>query len=316
MGWRAPFPNARATWVKSIAFGVLSAAAATALRWSTTSVLGFGLPFISYFPFLLAASIWGGARGGAIALVLSAAASGWLFFAPGDPARAWATGSFVISGGLVVVAGALLAEAVRVSRDRERRLEMTEAQLRTVASELAHRGRNAITVLMSIVSQSIRRAGSLEEAEQVINSRLEALARAQDEIFRAEGKSAPVSALLARNLEPFDLSHFAIRCDPAPAVGLDAAGAVSLILHELATNAVKYGALSGGGRVEIDCQQAGPVTRIVWREVGGPRVESPTAYGFGQRLLTMALAPLGGRASRRFEPAGVVCEIEIPAAPD
>ena len=64
MTWRAPFPRARATWVILIGHGLSMSAAATALRWAIASFLGFGLPFVSYFPFLLAAAIWGGARGG------------------------------------------------------------------------------------------------------------------------------------------------------------------------------------------------------------------------------------------------------------
>jgi two-component sensor histidine kinase len=288
------------------------AVAATALRWSIASILGFGSPFISYFPFLLAASIWGGARGGAIAMVLSAVAAGRLFFAPDDAVRLWALGSFAISGGFIVAAGALLAEAVRVSRDREARLEATEAQLRTMVSELAHRGRNAIAVLMAIVSQSIRRAGSLEEAEQIINARLDALGRAQDEVLKAEGKPVALSTLLSRTLEPFDLARFHITCDLTPVVEPEAAAAVSLIVHELATNAVKYGALSGAGRVDLQCH-GGQTSRIVWREVGGPKVTPPTRHGFGRRLLDVALTQHGGRTSRRFEPDGVICEIEVPA---
>ena len=175
MAWRAPFPRAHPTWARSILLGLSMPVAATALRWAIASIVGYGLPFISYFPFLLAAAIWGGARGGVVALAVSAILASQLFFRPHDPLLPWALGSCVI-----ILAGALLAEAVRVSRDREQRLQATEAQLRTLVGELAHRGRNAITVLMAVVSQSIRRAGSLQEAEQIINARLDALARAQD----------------------------------------------------------------------------------------------------------------------------------------
>lgn len=161
--------------------------AATALRWAVGSSAGYEMPFITYFPFLLAAAIWGGARGGVLALAVSAVAAARLFFRPDDPLLALGICSFVLSGGAIVLAGALLAEAVRVSRDREARLEAAEAQLRVMVGELAHRGRNAITVLMAIVRQSVRKASSLQEAEQTINARLDALARAQDEVLKAGG---------------------------------------------------------------------------------------------------------------------------------
>jgi two-component sensor histidine kinase len=274
--------------------------------------VGYGLPFISYFPFLIAAAIWGGARGGVIALAVSAAAAERLFFRADDPLRHWAVGSFVISGGLIILAGALLAEAVRVSRDREQRLEAAEAQLRVLVGELAHRGRNAITVLMAIVSQSMRKAGSLKEAEQIINARLNALARAQDEVLKAEGGATSLPALLSRTLEPFDLARFELDCEGDALVHPDAAAAICLVVHELATNAVKYGALSTGGRVHVGCRERDGKSRIEWRETSGPKVEPPEALGFGHRLLRMALSPHGGSATRRFEPDGVVCEIEVP----
>ena len=312
MAWRAPFPRAHPTWARSILLGLSMPVAATALRWAIASIVGYGLPFISYFPFLLAAAIWGGARGGVVALAVSAILASQLFFRPHDPLLPWALGSFVLSGGFIILAGALLAEAVRVSRDREQRLQATEAQLRTLVGELAHRGRNAITVLMAVVSQSIRRAGSLQEAEQIINARLDALARAQDEVLKAGGGATSLPALLSRTLEPFDLARFELECEGAALVNPDAAAAVCLVVHELATNAVKYAALSSGGRVHVRCRETDGKSRVEWRETGGPKVEPPEAHGFGHRLLSMALSPHGGAATRRFEPDGVVCEIEIP----
>lgn len=312
MAWRAPFPRAHPTWARSILLGLAMPVAATALRLGVVPIVGYGVPFITYFPFLLAAAIWGGARGGVVALAVSAFAAERLFFRAGDPLLPWAIGSFVLSGGLVVVAGALLAEAVRVSRDREQRLEAAEAELRVLVGELAHRGRNAIAVLMAIVSQSIRRASSLKEAEEIINARLDALARAQDEVLKAGGGATSLPALLSRTLEPFDPTRFELEHEGAAVVNPSAAAAICLVVHELATNAVKYGALSGGGRVHVRCREVDGKSRVEWREIGGPKVEPPAAHGFGHRLLSMALSPHGGSATRRFDPDGVVCDIEIP----
>lgn len=314
MAWRAPFPRVHPTWARSIVFGLSMPMAATALRWAIASAVGYGLPFVSYFPFLIAAAIWGGMRGGVIALVVSAVAAGRLFFEPNDPLRLWALGSFAISGGLIILAGGLLAEAVRVSRDREERLQAAEQNLQVLVGELAHRSRNAITVLMAIVSQSLRKAGSLQQAEQIINARLDALVRAQDEVMKAHGGPTSLPALVSRTLEPFDLGRFDVHCEREALVHPDAAAAICLVIHELATNAVKYGALSCDGRVEVRCHERDHYSRVEWRESGGPKVEAPPALGFGDRLLRTALKPHGGRASRRFEIHGLVCEIEVPAA--
>lgn len=275
MGWRAPFPRARPKLLRSVLLGLAAAVAATAIRWTLVSFLGQNFPFITYFPLLLAASIWGGLRGGLIALVLSAAMAGQLFMRPDEPLRLWALGAFVVSGGVITLAGALLAEAVRIARDRERQLLAREAELRILVGELAHRGQNAITVLMAIVSQSLRNAGSLRDAEQTINARLDALRRAQGEVLKAHGGPTPLRALLLRTLEPFDLTRFEIRHAGCPKVKPEAATALCLVVHELATNAVKYGALSGPGRVYIESKDAAGAMYVRWTERGGPRVTPP-----------------------------------------
>jgi two-component sensor histidine kinase len=89
---------------------------------------------------------------------------------------------------------------------------------------------------------------------------------------------------------------------------------LSLILHELATNALKYGALSNAsGRIDIDWySDDGGALVLVWRERGGPPVEQSERKGFGSRLITSSLASSGGSAEMTFEPSGVVCTIRCP----
>jgi two-component sensor histidine kinase len=89
--------------------------------------------------------------------------------------------------------------------------------------------------------------------------------------------------------------------------------ALSLAFHELATNAVKYGALSvDAGRVEVEWRLGGDAVAITWREAGGPAVVPPTRRGFGSRLIERSLPrELGGPATLDFEPDGLVCRIEL-----
>lgn len=214
--------------------------------------------------------------------------------------------------GAILGAAAMAAVLLRRGRGPAQAAE-TPAQLQTLVSELAHRNRNALFVIMAIVSQSARTANSAEEAERIINARLAALLRAQEVILHADGASARLGLLLQRALEPFDLSRIAISPGPEVQVESDVAVGLGLLFHELATNALKYGALSQQeGGVRIDWRQEAGVTRLLWREAGGPLVSEPAKKGFGARLLETALVPQGGKAERRFEPDGLVCELQIP----
>lgn len=218
--------------------------------------------------------------------------------------------------GVLLGAGAMAAVLLRRGRDPAAgpaKAAETPTQLQTLVSELAHRNRNALFVIMAIVSQSARAANSAEEAERIINARLAALLRAQEVILHADGASARLGLLIQRALEPFDLTRVAVSPGPEVQVESDVAVGLGLLFHELATNALKYGALSlPQGRVLIDWSLEADVARLVWREVGGPPVAEPAQKGFGSRLLDTALVPQGGKVERRFEPDGLVCVLMIP----
>ena len=182
-----------------------------------------------------------------------------------------------------------------------------------MVGELAHRNQNALTVIMSIVRQSARSAATAEEAAQIINDRLAALSRAQDVVLESQGSAVSLGALLETSVAPFDIGRFAIAVPTDTRVAPDLAAPLALLIYEMATNAVKYGALSRtAGRVQLDCVPDGAVARLTWAEIGGPPVAEPARQGFGTRLLSGALAPFGGRVERRFLSEGVVCEMVVP----
>jgi two-component sensor histidine kinase len=206
-----------------------------------------------------------------------------------------------------------MGDTVRELRSSRRELTAAQGRLQTLVGELAHRSRNALFVIMSIVSQSARATQSAAEAEQLINARLQAMLRAQDALLQADGVSVGLRPLLDRALEPFDLKRIEIGAAPEIQVEADVAVGLGLLFHELATNALKYGALSQPqGRILIAWTVDADFARFEWREVGGPRIAEPSTKGFGARLLEAALVPQGGKAERRFEPDGVVCELRIP----
>jgi two-component sensor histidine kinase len=301
--WRTYLPKRAPSLRRGVLLGLGFAALAFAVRVALPE-LGRQLPFITAFPALIFASAFGGLVGGATCLVAATLAAWWLAGSAGIPV--WAYIAFWCSGGLVVATASATGDTVR-------RLRAVEGELRTVVRELGHRNRNALAVIMSIVSQSARVAGSAEEAERIINARLDALVRAQGLIVESQDAAAGLSALLDRTLEPFDLARFSIRPGAPCEIHAQAAVALGLVFHELATNAVKYGALSApAGQVQISWAVESQVAHLTWREVGGPPPAEDGAAGFGSRLLASALSPQGGRAERRLTPEGAICELWIP----
>ncbi|MDZ4374174.1 MAG: HWE histidine kinase domain-containing protein [Phenylobacterium sp.] len=311
MAWRAWLPDwAPRPW-QSILFGATLGAAAVGVRLSIDSPLGGNLPFLTMFPALLVSAAFGGYSGGLACLVTGGLGVAWLFMPVNEDTLGVHIG-FWISGALVTAVAAALSDSVRKLRRSEARLGDIEAQLRTLVGELAHRNRNALFVIMAIVRQSARSAGSAAEAEQVINSRLDAMLRAQDLVVQADGGPADLQRLVELALAPFDRERFDIS-GPAFQVGSEVSGGLALLFHELATNAVKYGALTTPeGRVAVAWTLEGGGARLCWTERGGPPLSPPSRRGFGARLFDVVLTPQGGKAERRFEPDGVVCDLSIP----
>lgn len=312
--WRALLPDEPPGWWRALLLGGGLAGAATLARIALEAPLGSELPFIAFFPALIIAAALGGIVGGVTCLLLSSLAA-WLLFLPDGTPLAWAIGSFWISGGLIIAVASALADSVRELKRSRRRLDEAQAKLQTLVSELAHRNRNALAVIMSIVSQSARRVASADEAVQIINERLDALARSQQVVLENKGACVPLSAVIETALAPFGPERFAIAPSPAAFVEPDLAAPLGLVLHELATNALKYGALlSAEGRVALGWAPGYPLACLSWRESGGSAVAEPARTGFGTRLLGAALAPHGGRVERRFDPEGVTCDMLIPLA--
>ncbi len=314
MDWRLWLPNERPTVTRAILAGAGSAAVGALLRVPLQQAIGADLPFVTFFPVLLLAAIWGGTLAGTICLCLSWAAY-YAFFEPRtDPGHVvWSLLAFIGSGGLLVFVGSALAFSIHELRNSQRRMQAAEADLRALVTELAHRSRNGLTVIMAIIGQSARTAGSAKELAEIVNARLGAMADAQDEVVRGGGDSAALRNLLERTLSPFDLGRFSFEPSPAVHVGRETSAALALLTHKLATNAVKYGASSSpDGSVQVAWQVASETVQLLWRECGGPSPSEPTNAGFGTRLIDSALAQHGGRAQRRFEADGVICEIDFP----
>ena len=186
--------------------------------------------------------------------------------------------------------------------------------------ELNHRVKNTLATVQSVAGQTMRNAGSLEAARESFESRLLALSRAHDVLTRENWDGASLHEIVAQALEPYR-AHGADRfVQRGPEVRLipRTALAVAMALQELATNAVKYGALSnhtGSITVEWSVDPASPSPRLHlrWEESGGPDVKPPSRRGFGTRLIERSLAQeLEGEVKVAFRQTGVVCTIDAP----
>ena len=181
--------------------------------------------------------------------------------------------------------------------------------------ELAHRAKNGIAVLMAIVSQTARGQETVEGFLEAIMARLKAMADSQDLVTASGGQPVALGDVFGKALAPFGRAR--VDLDPEVAeltVRGDMAIGMGLLLHEMATNAVKYGALSiPGGRVRVGLEPA-PEGRLAfsWREIDGPPVARPSKPGFGARLLQQVLRPQGGEVTSDFAPDGFHARIELP----
>jgi PAS domain S-box-containing protein len=190
-----------------------------------------------------------------------------------------------------------------------------EQHQRLLLNELNHRVKNTLVTVQSMAMQSFRPGCDPEQARQQFEGRLMALSRAHDILTRESWGGAPLESIVQEAIAPYRDQHLDRLHADGPHVWLPPrhALAFAMVLHELGTNAVKYGALSGAdGRVEIGWTANGSL-RLRWAESGGPPVVPPARRGFGSRLIERGLRhEIGGRVTLQFAPGGVVCTIETP----
>ena len=198
------------------------------------------------------------------------------------------------------------------------RIEAEERQ-RTLNLELSHRMKNMLAMVQSIATQTMRTATDLDGAKEVLAGRLIALSKSHDLLLGGSVGSAPVGTLIETALQTHrDNPGRFVLDGPTFTVGSKAAMSLSLILHELATNAAKYGALStANGQVSVAWslrdERGEPHCSLRWSEKGGPTVQAPTKTGFGTRLIGRGLAgSFGGEVDLTYPAAGVVCTIDAP----
>jgi two-component sensor histidine kinase len=220
---------------------------------------------------------------------------------------------WILTRGRVITDATGPALVVGTTLDNTDRHEAEERRS-LVMGELAHRAKNGLQVMMAIISETARSAADVKGFEAMLMSRMQAMADAQDLVTASGGRPVQLSELAARTLTPFGLDRFDLEPEIAElTVRGDVAAGLALLLHEMATNAVKYGALSKAkGRVSLRAEGAGPgMAALQWRERGGPPVQPIERRGFGSRLLQAALRQHGGKVEPAFDPEGFSARMEF-----
>ncbi len=202
-----------------------------------------------------------------------------------------------------------------VSRDITA-LKDAENQLRLLSEEMQHRMKNAFAMVQAIAIQTLSQTHPIETLKKDLLARLNTLKDAQDLLTSKAWERASIIEIAMGTLAPHAaLSRFAIS-GPELTLSSRCALGLALGLHELATNANKYGALSHPeGLVALRWSMADDMFRLTWEETGGPTVVRPTRTGFGTRLIERALAGyFSGKAALLYAPAGVTFTLEAPVS--
>ncbi|MFC5086574.1 PAS domain-containing sensor histidine kinase [Microvirga arabica] len=208
---------------------------------------------------------------------------------------------------------------ISVIQDISERKKAEEHQ-RLLINELNHRVKNTLATVQSIATQTLRGSETPLEVREALESRLFALSRAHNVLTRESWEGALLHEIVGDVIEPYGNGREGRirvqggRVHLVPRMAL----ALSMAVHELATNAVKYGALSNAaGEVHlswmVDHTKSPPLLLLRWQETGGPRVTRPTRKGFGSRLIERSLAhDLNGEVGIEYAPTGLICSVEAP----
>jgi two-component sensor histidine kinase len=291
------------------AFGIAlaSVAAATLLRfaggWASTD-----LRFAIYLPAILATGLLAGVPAAVGAGIASILITFWAFMPPYFEFK-WPSEGEQINLLLNAIPYFITVYFAYLCRAVLRRLRRSELNNRVLARELEHRGRNLFSVLEVVVQKTL--ADNPERANSIIG-RLKSI-RYSNELLTGKPQSIGIKDLLQQEFAAYGASRLHMR-GPAFEIPPDKARDLVLLLHELTTNAVKYGALSNRkGQVFVQWQSDGDNVVLTWKEHGGPEVTPPSKRGFGNQLIDTCIKSLAGTKQEEFAPHGYAYTLTFKA---
>jgi two-component sensor histidine kinase len=266
------------------------------------------LPFVTFYPATVLAAFFCGPAIGSFVLILSTAAGAWWVMPPLESdALAFRLSSaivFVITSGLSMV-------LILYLRALQARLEDRDQQLALVNRELKHRLQNALTIASAISAQTVKSDMPRNELAKAITSRIHAVAAAQDLLDTDPSKGVDLKLLVDRLIRPMspDASRLTISGDPVLLPG-NVATSFALILHELATNALKYGAwCSGEGIVAVTWGKVAAELDFRWQEYHRLSSSMPIKQGYGSVLIKNGLPQ--AKVLHEIAQNGVNCRIQM-----
>lgn len=298
--------RARPSSIEGLLRSALAVAVPTTMRWFIDKGAN-GAPFLLYFPAIQMISTFLGWRWGALTAVGSGIAGAYFFMPSVHPLpTSWSAAvvlaMFGIAAGTIVVIGNLLRASLLENAERARQSEEFNR-------ELQHRTKNSLQLMRALASQASK-ATDPAEFYETLAGRLGALAKANELLRFGALKSCDITGLVEAGIAPFSRDQIVTR-GPGCQVARQACTPLVMALHELGTNAHKYGALScSRGRVDLAWQVDGDEIELTWTESGGPPVAPPTRRGLGSRLLTTQ-----GRmkvSAISYPPEGLTCTIRVP----
>jgi two-component sensor histidine kinase len=288
-------------------FALACVAIATIVRIAIGEISPASAVFAPYYSATLVAALVGGWRAGSFAAAAGAVAAFW-FFVPPD----WASHAFdrewIVSYFLFAVSSLVIVWAAKSYRDLLWRLRDEEERRQLLNRELAHRIRNTLAIVESVISRTLREEPELRTK---LHDRIAALAVTNDLLIKTEWRGASLRQILAGEFAPHDASRFKLDGDDFECPS-EIATLLALIFHELTTNAAKYGALSTlEGRVALSWKTHNGRVAFDWLESGGPPPAASRREGFGTTLLHKGLRQFGGAVEMRFLPGGLNCHFSL-----
>jgi two-component sensor histidine kinase len=293
--------------LQAFLFAIACVGIATLVRIGLGLISPDSAVFAPYYSATLVAALVGGAEAGMLAVGLGGLAAYWLFVPPH-----WSAASFrveqLVSLILYGASSVVIIWAAQSYRGLLERLRKEEVTRQLLNLELVHRIKNILAGAQGIIGQALRGQEDLLES---VSGRLAALGATNDLLIKSEWQSAPLREILLHEFAPYGASRFQLRGEDVECPR-DLAITLALIVHELTTNAVKYGALSSPyGLVTVAWSLLSARFTLEWIESGGPKPILPTREGFGSKLLRSSLRQFDGTVDRRFDPGGLQCEISL-----
>ncbi|UWR23315.1 HWE histidine kinase domain-containing protein [Sulfitobacter sp. S190] len=228
----------------------------------------------------------------------------------------WTASELAAAREIQILLTQIAAKGERVQLMRHQDLVTHQRQQDLMIAELNHRVKNILALIRSLSRQAKSSSASLESYALALEQRISALAAAHDLAVSNSMNGVSLRSVLETELQPFLTDDASQVLLTGPKIGLraDVAPIIALVMHEIVSNAVKYGALSTpDGIVRVQWSVSDDMLKLSWKELGGPPVEEPTRHGFGRSLVEKAITyEFDGHAVLSFAPGGVTFSFELP----